>query len=339
MACNSAAWLTAAKATPFEVKPAPLWTPGENEILVRNHAVAINPVDGSLQAFAWWPFEYPTILGQDVAGVVKDVGPNVTRFKRGDRIVGHAVGMATKRNQDNGFQAYTIVPTNMAAELPESISFQDAAVIPLAFSTASCGLFQDAFLKLQPPAEPPQNPTGETLLVWGGSSSVGSNAIQLAIAAGYEVIVTASPKNFNYVKKLGAAQVFDYSNPTIVDELVGAFKGRTVAGAMDCIGGAATKACAEVVQKSSGRKFVSTTKGGFEEPPEGVAVKNVFGTTLKDNNVGKMVYVDFLPKALRAGSFVPAPAPLVVGKGLESVQGGVDIIRKGVSAQKLVVLL
>ncbi|MCJ1458808.1 hypothetical protein MMC28_009182 [Mycoblastus sanguinarius] len=339
MASNTAAWLTAAKITPFEVKSASLWAPAENEILVRNHAVAINPVDGSLQSFAWWPLNYPTILGQDVAGEVVAVGPNVTRFKKGDRVLGHAVGMATKRNQDNAFQAYTVVQTNMACEIPDSISFESAAVIPLGYSTAASGLFQDAFLNLQFPTVPPQKPTGKTVLIYGGASSVGSNAIQLAVAAGYEVITTASPKNFEYVKKLGASQAFDYNSSTVGDDLLNAFKEKAIVGALDCIGGLGWGICIDVVHKSAGNKFVSTTKPGFPDPPEGVTIKSVFGTSIKDNQVGKAVYDDFLPKALKAGTFVPAPEPLVAGKGLESVQSAVDLLRKGVSARKVVVSL
>lgn len=160
MASNSAAWLTAAKAKPLEVKPAPLWTPGENEILVRNHAVAINPVDGANQTLALFPLNYPTILGHDVAGEVVAVGPNVTEFKPGTRVLGHAVGLLTHRDQENAFQAYTILQTNMAAELPNEISFEAAAVVPLGFSTAASGLFQDAFLNLQFPSEPAAPSTG-----------------------------------------------------------------------------------------------------------------------------------------------------------------------------------
>lgn len=339
MASNTAAWLTAAKAIPFEVKSAPLWEPAENEILVRNHAVAINPVDNSLQSLAFYPLNYPSILGQDVAGEVVAVGPNVTQFKKGDRVLGHAVGMATKRNQDNAFQAYTILRTNMVSEIPNSISFESAAVIPLGLSTAASGLFQDGFLNLQFPTEPPQKQTEKTLLIWGGASSVGSNAIQLAVAAGYEVITTASPKNFEYVKKLGASQVFDYNSSTVGDDLLNAFKGKTIAGALDCIGGPACQICVNVVHKSTGDKFVSTTKRGFADPPEGVTIKAIFGTTIKDNQVGKAVYRDFLPKALKAGTFVPAPEPLVAGKGLENVQAAVDLHKKGMSARKVVVSL
>ncbi|CBF73475.1 protein cipB [Aspergillus nidulans FGSC A4] len=308
---NAAAWLTEAKAHPFQVKEAPSYTPEENEILVKNHAVAINPVDGSLQSKAWWPMNYPTILGQDVAGEVVQVGPNVARFQPGDRVVGHAVGMATKRLQDNAFQAYTILQTNMASQLPSEISYEDAAVLPLGLSTAASGLFQD---------------------------DVGSNAIQLGVAAGYEVFTTASPKNFDYVKELGASQVFDYHSATVAQDLVAALQGKTVAGAMDCIGFAATPLTVEVVSKSQGVKFVSTVKGGFQAP-EGVTVKSVFGTTIKDNQVGKAIYEDYLPKALKAGSFIPAPVALVAGKGLESVQAAVDLQAQGTSAQKVVVSL
>jgi NADPH:quinone reductase-like Zn-dependent oxidoreductase len=247
--------------------------------------------------------------------------------------------MATKRDQDNAFQEYTILQTNMVSRLPDHISFERAAVIPLGLSTAACGLFQDSHLNLRLPTEPARPKTGETLLVWGGASSVGSNAIQLAVAAGYEVITTASPKNFGYVKSLGASQSFDYTSPNVVADLVAAFKTKPLAGAMDCIGAAAWEACVEVVSASKDNKFVATTKGGFPTPPADITMKSLFGTTLKDNHVGKAIYQDFLPKALASGAFVPAPEPFVVGHGLESVQAAVDLLKKGVSARKIVVTL
>ena len=339
MASNTAAWITAAKTKPFQVKEAPLWTPAENEILVRNHAVAINPADGSLQTGGWWPLNYPTILGHDVAGEVVAVGPGVTRFRQGARVLGEPVGMVTKRNEENAFQAYTILQTNMASEIPDSISYESAAVIPLGCSTAAAGLFQAEKLNLQFPTEPPQKPTGQTVLIWGGASSVGCNAIQFAVAAGYKVVTTASPKNFEYVKKLGASEVFDYKDPAVSEKLVRYFKGKTIAGALDCIGADAWTICMDVVHKSTGTKFVATAKHGFPDPPEGVTIKTFFAITIKDNEVGKAIYEDFLPKALKAGTYVPAPEPLIAGKGLESVQAAVDLQQKGVSAAKIVVSL
>lgn len=343
MSSNSAAWQNEAKTRPFEVKSAPQWTPGENEILVRNHAVAINPIDGILQALAPYPLKYPAVLGQDVAGEVVAVGPNVTSFKPGARVLGHAVGMATQRIQDCGFQLYTTIPTNMASEIPASVSFEQAVVVPLGLSTASCGLFQEPFLNMQLPTEPAQAQTGKAVLIYGGASSVGSNAIQLAAAAGYKVFATASTKNFEYVKQLGASQVFDSYAPSIKDDLVKAFEGVQVVGALDCIGATGWDVCTNVLARLPSEhttKFVATTKRGFPEPPEGVSMTNIFGTTIKDNKVGTAVYNEYLPKAMTKGTFVPSPEPMVVGNGLESVQAAVDLYRKGgISAKKVVVSL
>ncbi|PLB51388.1 putative glucose-repressible alcohol dehydrogenase [Aspergillus steynii IBT 23096] len=300
---NNAAWLTAAKAHPFEVKEAPVWKPDVREILIRNHAVAVNPVDGSLQSKAWWPLEYPTMLGQDVAGQVIAVGEQVTRFQPGDRVVGHAVDMAT--------------PT---------VSYENAAMIPLGFSTAAAGLFQSEFLRLNLPTEPRALSTGKTLL--------------LGVAAGYDVITTSSPKNFVYARRLGASEVFDYHDAAVEENLVRALHGKTLAGIMDCIKFSPTPVCLEIVRRCEGDKAVATVKGGFTMPPEGIRVKNVFGTSIKDNAVGPALYESFLPAALASGVFRPAPEPLVVGTGLETVQAAVDLqVKGGNSAQMVVVLL
>ncbi|TGJ78215.1 hypothetical protein E0Z10_g10553 [Xylaria hypoxylon] len=336
---NTAAFLTEAKAHPFVVGPAPVWTPGTDEILVKNEAVAINPVDGNLQYMAFYPLNYPTVLGQDVAGVVVAIGPGVTRFQVGDRVVGHATSMASGRQQDGGFQLHTILQTNMASPIPANMSYETAAVLPLGLSTAAAGLFQEDLLNLQLPLEPARQPIGETLLVWGGASSVGSNAIQLAIAAGYEVITTASTHNFDYVKKLGASQVFDYNSLTVREDLLSAFNSKTLAGVMDCIGAPAWAICVDVALKTPGKKFVVTTKRGFPDPPEGVNLQAVFGLSIKDDETGKAIYEEFLPNALESGSYKPAPEPLVAGQGLESIQAAVDLHRAGVSAQKVVVKL
>ena len=340
MSTNTAAYLTEAKAHPFELKPVSSWAPGSNEILIQNRAIAINPIDGSLQRFAWLPLQYPTILGQDVAGEVIAIGSSVTAFKIGDRVLGHAMGMATKRPQDAGFQTQTILDERMASRIPDDLSFEKAAVVPLGLSTAACGLFQEApFLGLQLPTEPARQSTGETVLIWGGASSVGCNGIQLAKAAGYEVIATASPKNFEYVKSLGATEVYDYKSESIVDDLVKAFEGKTFAGVLDCIGFEAAKLSVEVVKRVAGKGAVASTKGGVEDLPEGITLSKIFGITLRDNGVGKAVYADYLPQALATGTFVPSPEPLVQGKGLEHVQAGVDRLMAGVSAAKVVVTI
>ncbi|KAM0723029.1 hypothetical protein Q7P37_001227 [Cladosporium fusiforme] len=340
MSANTAAYLTGPKAHPFSLESAETYTPSANELLIRNRAISINPIDGGLQRFAWFPLQYPTILGQDVAGEVISVGTKVTAFKTGDRVLGHAMGMATKRPQDAGFQSQTILDERMVARIPDDMPFEKAVVVPLGLSTAACGLFQTApFLGLQLPTVPAREKTGKTVLVWGGASSVGSNGVQLARAAGYDVLATASEKNFDYVKGLGASQVFDYRSERVVEDLVKALEGKTLAGALDCIGFEAAKSCVEVVRRAAGKGAVVSTKGGVENLPEGVTLTKIFGITLRDNGVAKAVYGDYLSQALEAGAFVPSPEPLVQGTGLENVQAGVDRLMEGVSAAKIVVLL
>lgn len=210
MTTNAAAWLVAEKAHPFEVREAPTWTPAENEILVRNRAVAINPIDGKVQALAFFPMKYPTIIGQDVAGEVAAVGPGVTHLQQGDRVFGQAPGMVNGKLRECAFQSYTILKAHMTVVIPADFSFEQACALPCSISKSSSGLFNAApYLRLQYPTEPARQSTGQTVLIWGGASSVGSCGVQFARAAGYDVFTTASPKNFEYVKKLGASQLFD----------------------------------------------------------------------------------------------------------------------------------
>ncbi len=362
MPTNTAAWLGAKKAT-LDVRPAPYTPPRENEIVVKNHAVAINPVDWIIQVasiYRW--IKYPFVLGSDVAGEVVEVGNAVTRFNVGDRVLGLAVGTDKDSNSsaEGAFQTYTVLLAHMAAPIPRTMPYENAAVLPLGLSTAACGLFQKDQLALHYPSATP-TPTDTTLLVWGGSTSVGSNAIQLAVAAGYEVITTSSPRNFAYVKGLGARQVFDYNSTTVVKDIIAAFQGKTLAGAL-AIGTGSAEPCADIVHACTGNKFISMASPSvsFENGmtfkvvrqlvssnvalqvkcrTRGIRTKFIFGSTLKNNEVSKVIYEDFLPQALTDGRYVAAPAPDVVGTGLEYIQTGFDAQKKGVSAKKVVVSL
>lgn len=365
-------WLTA-KGGSLETRAAPFTRPKSNEIVIRNKAVAVNPNDWLIQpigglVYPW--LKYPFIIGTDVAGNVVEIGRGVTRFKVGDRVFGNAVGGDKSRNNpaEGGFQDFTVLLEHMAAPIPDDMDFEEAVVLPLGASTAACGLFQSDHLALQLPSAYPK-PTGKTLLVWGGSTSVGSNAIQLAVAAGYEVITTASPSNFEYVRGLGASVVFDHGSPTAVKDIVKTFERRAGAGAI-ALGPGSARACLAVVSAYKGEKFVSmaTPPVSFDGAPsegrrtfwmastvaqlilsnvsmmmsariKGVRMKFIFGTTLIANEVGPMLYEDFLPDALAEGRYKPAPPPLVVGRGLGAIPSAIERQRRGVSAMKIVVTL
>ena len=369
---NKALWLTAKRA-PFTIGPAAYQAAGANQIVVRVRAVAVNPFDRMIQTIGdiitpW--ISYPFVVGSDVAGDVVEIGSGVTRLRVGDRVVGYAAGSDKQRNcaAEGGFQDYVVLLAHMAAPIPDGMAFEAAAVLPLGISTAACGLFQKDFLAMSAPSAAP-TPTGKTLLVWGGSTSVGSNAIQLAVAAGYDVITTASPGNFAYVKRLGAREAFDYRSQTVIADIVSALRGREIAGAL-AIGVGSAAACIAIVGASEGNRFVAlaTPPASFDAVPagrgrlwrlmpaiarmlagnirqtlkarlRGVRTKFIWGSDLIANEVGPLIFEAFLPAALAEERFVAAPSPTVVGTGLAQIPAALERQRLGVSATKLVVTL
>jgi NADPH:quinone reductase-like Zn-dependent oxidoreductase len=373
MPTNQAAWLLA-KHQPLQVQDAPYTAPRGDEVLVRNRAVAVNPVDwmkpyiGDLM-FRW--IKYPFVLGSDLAGEVAAVGEAVTDLKVGDRVLAMAAGSCQQRARaaEGAFQAYTLVSRRLASVIPDSMSFEEAVVVPLGVTTAACGLFQSNLLALEKPtAAPPAR--DQWVVIWGGSTSVGSNAIQLAAAAGYSVVTTASPKNFDYVTGLGAARAFDYNSPTVIADIVAALAGKSVVGAL-AIGAGSEGACIDVLAQTEGRKFVAScsspvsfetlftgsrltlpillravmgmlrARGEVTRKSKATGVTSLFfdASSVADNEVGPAIYQDYLPAALAAGRFRPAPPPQVVGVGLDKVQAAFEAQKRGVSAAKVVVSL
>lgn len=345
MPSNTAAYLIGPKL-PLEVRPAPYHSPEDDEIVVKNCAIAINPADPIIQSTGadLFQLKYPDVIGEDVAGEVCEIGSKVTRFKTGDRVFGMGLWMGKPGYKGAAFQAYTVLKETLAAPIPASMSYESAVVFPLGMCSSGGGMFGEEYLALEYPSLTPK-PNGKTVLVYSGSSSLGSNAIQLAVAAGYEVITTASPKNFDLCKKLGASQVFDYNSFTIAEDLIAAFKGKVSAGAIaigsflaEGNGASAAEVCLRVVKESEGAKFVAMAMQYPEEKiPEGVIAKYIM-EDVHSSGVGKMLF-ELLPEALAQNKYKVAPEPLVVGKGLESIQGGIDAVMRGVSATKIVITM
>ncbi|KAI8630764.1 zinc-binding oxidoreductase CipB [Xylariaceae sp. FL1651] len=366
---NRAAYLTEAKAYPLVVKDAPYTKPGPGELVIRNAAIALNPIDYIKQLKGQLVFpesQYPLVLGWDMAGEVVETGEGITRFRPGDRVV--AIGDSDcKRNPESGFQLYTVLKEQFTAPIPGSMSFEQASVMPLGVVTASAALFESKHLGLRLPQPGGNQALGqeadkrEIVLIWGGSTSVGCNAIQLAVAAGYEVLTTCSPKNFDLVKSLGASQAFDYRRPGVVADIVAAIGKQSVAGAV-AIGPQSGCKCMDVLKRCQGSKSVVMVSFPMPENPDAGMVSTVYhyatgtaglaikalrtGTKTstvfadpKVEGVGKAVWEGFLPEALASGRYVAAPTPQVVGHGLEDIQAGLDMLKKGVSAKKLVISL
>ncbi|KAK7995336.1 hypothetical protein PG990_014109 [Apiospora arundinis] len=360
---NAAAWLTAPKARPFQVSEAPMPVAGPDEVVVRTHAIALNPVDWFIQAMGIIvPAEaYPAVIGCDLAGEVVSVGANVAaagQFAKGDRVCGLAGGARAddgSGHKNGAFQLYTKADRGLLAKIPDSVSYAEAAVLPLGLSTAATAMFQKDAMALPLPGSSSRRSTAETadrkvVLVWGGRTSVGSCAIQLAIAAGFDVATTASARNHAYCRGLGATWVFDYHDSTIEDNIVEALKGRECVGVLDAWSRGSIAQCARVILKLDkngsvgSRKWVQTVlptaEMVSEEVPEGVELGYTYGTTLVNNEVGPAIWGKWVPEALASGALQCKPEPEVVAKGLDGIQTACDIGAKGwgeSSSPKLVV--
>ncbi|KAI1380096.1 GroES-like protein [Hypoxylon crocopeplum] len=342
---NQAAYLVAPN-TPLDVKEAPYTSPGPNELVVKNRALAINIVDAAKQLLgdALLPYiKWPCVNGEDLAGDVVEVGSAVTGFKVGDRVIAYSAGTLpfANRPEEGAFQQYTVVRDHMTAPFPESISYERACVLPLCFTTAAYGLFHYDFLGLDLPTVPAASPKGEAIIITSGASSVGASAIQLAAAAGYEVYSTSSPSNFDLLRRLGASGVFDYHEDNCADSITAALKGKKVVGALTINTGGVAISGKVLKGTDSIKNIADAGPPPPEGYPEGIKSRFIDLLDLGDPNavVGK-IFRDFAPKALATGQLVPEPEPWVVGQGLESIQGAFETRLKGpVSAKKVVVTL
>lgn len=175
----------------LEQVAAPL--PAAGEVLVKVHAVSINPVDYKRRQ-NWSSQPLPVILGWDISGTVEQVGPGVTEFSSGDEVF----GMVRFPAEGRAYAEYVSAPTTDIALKPKRMSHEEAAAMTLAPLTA-----HQAFetMKLS---------SGQTVLIHAAAGGVGHYAVQLAKARGARVIATASSKNRDFVLGLGADEVVDY---------------------------------------------------------------------------------------------------------------------------------
>lgn len=173
---------------------------GPDAVLVRTRAASVNPVDTKIREGylkGAYPHHLPIIPGWDIAGVVEAVGPAViTGLEVGDEVWGYV------RRDDVAFgTAAELVPApqRTVARKPRSLSFEQAAAVPLAGLTAYQALTEA--VQIEP---------GERVLVHAAAGGVGHLAVQIAVAGGCEVVGTASPHNHARLEDLGVAEVIDY---------------------------------------------------------------------------------------------------------------------------------
>ncbi|MDV7758524.1 NADP-dependent oxidoreductase [Liquorilactobacillus mali] len=177
----------------------------EDEVLVENYATSINPIDwkarlGYLKGM--YPWKFPVVLGWDTAGIITQVGAKVADFKVGDKIFARPdIYIDGKKGT---YAQYVAVKEDKLALKPDEITFEAAAAVPLAGLTA-----------LQVIVDRLKVRKGDKVLIQGGAGGVGLFAIQIAKHLGAYVATTASKKNHEFLKSLGADEVIDYHETKI----------------------------------------------------------------------------------------------------------------------------
>jgi NADPH:quinone reductase len=186
--------------------------PGAGQVLVRMHAIGVNPVETYIRAgtYARLP-KLPYTPGNDGAGVIDQIGPDVTDVEPGDRV--YTAGSIT-----GTYAEFALCKTEQLHCLPENVSFAQGAAMGTPYATAYRGLFQRAGAK-----------PGETVLVHGASGGVGTAAVQLARARGLRAFGTAgSDEGSKLAREQGAHEVFDHRAHEHFDEIMKATGGRGV---------------------------------------------------------------------------------------------------------------
>ncbi|WP_088009089.1 NADP-dependent oxidoreductase [Indiicoccus explosivorum] len=226
-----------------------------DQVLLEVYATSVNPIDwklreGYLQEKL--PFEFPIVLGWDAAGIIAETGADVTGFKAGDRVFARP---ATTRQ--GTYAEYTAVDADLLARMPEKMTFEEAAAIPLTGLTAWQCLVEFAAIQ-----------EGDKVLIHAGAGGVGNFAIQLAKSFGAYVATTASKENEEFVKSLGADRFIDYQNEAFEEVL------EDYDIVLDTIGGDVLDKSYRVLKK--GGRLVSVAGQPSEEDAQKHGVKAGF---------------------------------------------------------------
>jgi NADPH:quinone reductase-like Zn-dependent oxidoreductase len=220
----------------FETIPRP--RPAAGEVLVKVHAAGVGPWDAWIRAGkSALPQPLPLTLGSDLAGDVVACGPDVSDLAAGDQVFG-----VTNAQFLGAYAEYAIASAAMLSKKPNSLSYVEAASVPVVAVTAWQGLFDYARLE-----------SGQTVVIYGAAGSVGAFAVQLARRAKLRSVAVVSTEDIEYARALGADKVVDYQTQRFEDEV------RDADAVFDLIGGE-TQARSFQILRRGGRLISAVSK-------------------------------------------------------------------------------
>jgi NADPH2:quinone reductase len=275
----------------------PLPQVGADDVLIAVAAAGLNRAD-ILQRKGYYPSPPGAAAnpGLEVAGVVVALGANVNEFKKGDAVCALLQG--------GGYSQYCAVNVGQVLPVPGSLNMIEAASLPEAYFTVWSNVFE--FARLQP---------GERLLVHGGSSGIGVSAIQLAVARGNTVYVTAgSDEKCRYCEQFGATRAINYKTQDFVAEIAALTQKQGVNVVLDMVGGSYLPRNLQVLA-TQGRLAMIATQGGAKGEIDLARIMQqrliVTGSTLRTRSVEfkreiKAKLLEFVWPLIAAGRIRPA---------------------------------
>lgn len=249
---------------------------GVKQVVVEVHAASINPFDRAVREGYVQKMipKLPVTIGGDIAGIITNIGKEVTDFDVGTQVYGTAIILG---GASGGFAEFAAVGVDKIAKKPKNIDFTQAAALPLVGSSAIQAL--EEHMKLRP---------GQKILIHGGAGGIGSVAIQLAKYLGAYVATTVSEKDREFVKNLGADQVINYQNESFEKML------KNFDAVFDTVGG-------DVVTRS----FAVLKNGGvivsMRGQPDASLSKNYGVTAVGQNTQTNTVHLNRLRELVEAG--------------------------------------
>jgi len=254
--------------------------PGENEVLIQVKAAALNPIDSKIRNGFMkevMPVSFPFIPGWEASGIVMETGKNVTNLKIGDEVF-----TRPSVKKAGSYAEYMTVDQNEATLKPQSLSFSDAAAMPLVASAAYILLFKTANIQ-----------AGQKVFILGAAGSVGLFAVQMAKSVGAYVIGTATGKDIQTVKSMGANEVIDYTTTDYANSL------KDIDLAIDLVGGTAYDGLWKILKK--GGTLLSTTMQPSPEKAKEYGVHASFVFTTPDKTV-----LEKISEMVNEGKLIPA---------------------------------
>jgi NADPH:quinone reductase-like Zn-dependent oxidoreductase len=216
----------------FERVPRP--NPGPGEVLVKVEAAGVGPWDGWIRAGkSALPQPLPLTLGSDLSGEIAAMGPGVSDLRVGDQVYG-----VTNPRFIGAYAEYALASTAMVSRKPTSLTYIEAASVPVISVTAWQALFDQAQLK-----------AGQSVVIHGAAGNVGAYAVQLACRAGVRTIATVATDDIPFVRNLGANTAIDYRTQRFEEEV------RDADAVIDLVGGETQKRSFQVLRR--GGKLIS----------------------------------------------------------------------------------